>query len=212
MPIKRDKPQGESGPIRIGDGGTEWQVIEFPRQKEERECLIARLFVEGFGHYVVTQSEPSFAPFGQPLKNEENNLDFTVETSRGVKLMELAEFAPLTTHGPKFATAPAVIQPHEKANLVEQLIHNKSGHQGGEDRFLVLYITEHGFWIDPITIERVRRKLLVNPPHFDRVYYVSVRDLNSASVSEIFPGKPHHIFGQFGDAQLDNNRAMLSSP
>lgn len=34
-------------------------------------------------------------PFGAPVQNDENDLDFTVSTILGTKLMELAEFAPL---------------------------------------------------------------------------------------------------------------------
>lgn len=212
MTNKRDKPQGDSGPIRIGDDDVVWQVIEFPRQKDDRERLIARLFVQSFDHYVAMESEPSLAPFEEPQQNDENDLDFTVATVQGIKLMELAEFAPLQTHGPTFATAPNSLTPGEKAQLALDLVQAKSAHQGGTDRFLVLYATEHGFWLDPITIERMRRRLVQDPPRFDRVYYVSVHDLESASVTEIFPGKAHHIFGDRSDEELDGMRIMIPHP
>jgi hypothetical protein len=212
MTKKRGKPQGASGPIKLGSGGAEWQVIQFPEVKDERERLIARLFVKGFDSYVAMQSEPSLAPFGEPRQNQEDNLDFTVKTAQGDRLMELAEFAPLQKYGPQFADAPMAIEPMKKAALALELIENKSRHQGGTERFLALYATEQGFWLDPITIERLRRLLIKDPPQFDRVYYVSVHDLDSASVSEIYPGKPHHTFGNFTEEQLNRMRVYLPHP
>lgn len=207
----RKKPQGASGQISIG-AGVEWKVIPFPADKKEREQLIARLFVDGLEGYVAMQSEPSLAPFKSVQQNDESDLDFTVDTAVGKKLMELAEFAPLKTHGPTFAEAPKALDPKEKAVLAERLIQDKSAHQGGDGRFLVLYTTEHGFWLDPLTIERLRRSLGKNSPRFERVYYVSPHSLESASVSEIYPGTPHHIFGSFSDHRLDSPRVTIPHP
>jgi len=202
MVISQSKPKGASGAIRIGSGA-DWMVIPFPDSKPERERLIAELFIGGFGGLVAMQSDPSLAPFGKLTQNPEKDLDFTVETAVGTKLMELAEFAPLTQYGPTFADAPTQLSPTAKASLACQLIRRKSQRQGGADRILVLYVTEHGFWIDPITIEILRRDFVAGtPPNFDRVYYVSPHDLRSASVTEIYPGKAHHIFGEKTDEQL----------
>jgi hypothetical protein len=187
-------------------------VIEFPAQKAERERLIAQLFVGSFGHYVALESEPSLAPFGQPRQNEEDHLDFTVATAVGEKLMELAEFAPLRAHGPRFADAPLALDPKEKWQLAIELVQQKSDHQGGADRILVLYATEHAFWLDPMTIERMRRDLTKSAPRFDRIYYVSVHSLEQASVSEIYPGKPHHMFGGETDEELDRHRMTMPHP
>ncbi|AZV21996.1 MAG: hypothetical protein E5Y74_24320 [Mesorhizobium sp.] len=191
----RTKPQGASGPIKTGQDGAEWAVIPFPEDKAEREEMIARLFVKGFEIYVQMQSEPSWAPFGKPKQNLENDIDFTVMTSQGEKLMELAEFAPLKSHGGTFANAPKKIDPKEKTELALSLIQEKSAHQGGKDRFLVIYATEQGFRIDPMTVERLRRILAIYPPNFERIYSASPIDLEYAAVSEIYPGKPHHFWG-----------------
>jgi hypothetical protein len=210
--IKPEKPQGASGPVAIGPDGAEWKVIAYPTGKAEREELIARLFVRGFTNWVAMQSEPFLAPFGIPKQNDESDLDFTIATALGEKLMELAEFAPLVQHGPTFSNAPPNLSPKEKAALAVQLVSKKSAHQGGANRFLVIYATEQGFWLDPNTIERMRRLLANAPPQFDRVYYVSPQDLNVASVTEIYPGKPHHIFGEWSDDRLDKGRVYLPHP
>lgn len=206
------KPQGTSGPISLGGGGANWNIIAFPETKEERERLIAKLFVGGFGNWVAMESEPSLAPFGEPIQNAENDLDFTISTSEGPMLMELAEFAPLKALMTTFQAAPKSMHPTVKAPLALDLIAEKSAHQGGANRFLVVYATEHGFWLDPITIEILRRRLVELPPKFERVYWVSPHDQEQASVSEIYPGKPHHIFGEFPDAKFEQMNVTMPHP
>lgn len=209
MSRSRSKPKGKSGPFGGGPNGATWFVIPFPDDKAERERLIAKLFVQAFDRWVATESDPTFAPFGEPEQNEENDLDFTVDTSVGSMKMELAEFAPLSDFGPRFADAPPSLHPREKAEHAIRLVEKKSAHQGGGRRFLVIYATEHGFWLDPNTIERMRRMFKDSPPRFDRVYWISIHSLNEASVSEIFPGKPHHMFG---DADLDAGTIFIPHP
>lgn len=203
------KPQGRSGPIALGGGKASWQVIGFPEDQAERENLVATLFIQSFERWVRGQSKPSFAPFGRINQNLENDLDFTVETAEGRKYMELAEFAPLREHGPKFDDAPLSLDPQEKAGLALELIQKKSAHQGGADRFLLIYTTEQGFWLDPITIERMRRELAQHAPRFDRVFYTSLHDQDSASTSEVFPGTSDHLFGEL---DLDHVNVFLPHP
>lgn len=204
-----DKPQGRDGPVKIGDGGAEWIVTTLPGNKAEREKLVADLFVKGFQQWVATESQPSLKPFGAPVQNDENDLDFTVPTSLGNMLMELAEFAPLAEHGPKFDSAPASVPPKEKAALATALVEKKSAHQGGANRFLVLYVTEQGFWLDPFTIEWMRRSLAAKPPAFERVYYVSIHSITDASVSEIYPGQLNHNCVELTDEQLATMNILL---
>jgi hypothetical protein len=207
-----NKPQGVGGAVVIGSEGAAFVAIKFPALKAEREALIASLFVNAFDQWVANESEPSLKPFGAPQQNPENDLDFTVETSLGTKSMELVEFAPLAVHGPRFADAPRSVHPKDKAALAFEAVCRKSEHQGGDHRFLVTYATEHAFWLDPITIERLRRLLNRKAPKFDRVYYISVHDLGSASVWEIFPGRAHHTFGGWSDEQMDRIRVHLPHP
>ncbi|MGE4350717.1 MAG: hypothetical protein AB7E52_00845 [Bdellovibrionales bacterium] len=212
MSKKQSKPQGVSGPIRIDGDGVAWDCIRYPDDKAERERLIARLFVEGCRRFVLSQSEPSLAPFGEPRQNAENDLDFTVATAQGEKLMELVEFAPLKQHGPRFCDAPLSLEASEKTALVVERITEKAAHQGGPGRFLVMYATEHSFRLDPSIIERVRRRLVKRPPAFDRVYYVAPHDLTEAMVFEIFPGTPHSFFTDKSDEELEGMRSHFVHP
>lgn len=208
----RSKPQGTTGPVKLDSNGISWDKKRFPEAKADREEMVARLFIKGFTSYVRTQSEPSFAPFDNLRQNLENDLDFTVGTAQGEKLMELAEFAPLAQFGGQFANAPKELDPKTKADLVLNLIRDKSAHQGGDNRFLVIYATEYAFKLDPMTIERLRRKLASEPVKFDRIYATSIHDLDFASVSEIYPGEPHHDFGNLTNEALDRVRFYQPHP
>ena len=207
-----DKPQGKTGPVKFGNDGPQWIVTTLPGSKARREQLVADLFVKSFESWVASESEPSLRPFGAPVQNQENDLDFTVSTGIGEVLMELAEFAPLAEYGRRFEAAPPAIPPQEKARLVAALVARKSAHQGGAGRILLLYVTEQGFWLDPCTIECMRRTLAADPPRFDRVFYLSLHGLTEASASEIYPGTPHHHFGRLSDAQLAAARVQTPHP
>jgi hypothetical protein len=212
MPVLPRKPQGRTGPVSVSSQGCEWQVIPFPPTKADRELVVANMFVAGFNGYVANQSEPSLAPFAEVVQNEENDLDFTLVTSQGPMRMDLAEFAPLREHGPRFENAPLQLHPTQKVPLALELILSKSAHQGGRDRLLVLYNTEQAFWLDPVSIEKLRRKLSSAPPNFERVYFVSPHNLTEGSVSEIYPGKPHHMFGELSDEAIGLMRTFIPHP
>ncbi|MFC3326064.1 hypothetical protein [Mesorhizobium cantuariense] len=207
MTKARRKPQGTSGPIVGGPDGIEWAKIRFPETKLEREWLVANLFFKGSARPIMEESKPSLTPFGMPHPNDENDIDFTIGTAEGTKLMELAEIAPLKTHGGIFENAPKRIAPKEKASIVYDLIRGKSDHQGAPGRFLVLYATEHAFKADVITIELVRRRLEKTPPKFDRVYALSIHGLDAASIWEVYPGKPHDFFRELSDDDLDRGQS-----
>lgn len=201
---ERKKPQGRSGPIRMSGAASKWAVIDFPDEKAARELMIAEMFVRAANQFIMLESpeQPPYPPFSNLIQNEENDLDFTITTSYGLKRMDLVEFAPLDKHGPHFKDAPRQLDQATKADLLLELVRRKSVRQGGPDRLLLIYVTEQGFWVDPIAIEIMRRDLDRKSPRFERIYYVSPRDLTVGSVSEIFPGKPHHICGNWSEREL----------
>jgi hypothetical protein len=206
------KPQGRSGPLRLSSDGGGWDVTRFPDGKAERERMIAEMFVEAANRSLAGASDPSLAPFGDLVQNPEDDLDFAVSTALGTRPMELAEFAPLREHGPRFGDAPLELHPAAKCDLALALVAEKSAHQGGAGRLLLLYHTEYGFWLDDLTIELMRRGLAASPPGFDRVFYLSPFDAATGSAAEIFPGRPHFIAGRMPDEALRNARVTLPHP
>jgi hypothetical protein len=211
---EREKPQGRSGAIRLSSDGAKWEVIGFPKEKRRRELMIAEMFVRGANQNIMLESpeRPPYTPFGGLTPNDENDLDFTITTSQGVKAMELVEFAPLHRHGPRFKDAPRQLHQTTKSELLLELVRNKSDHQGGSGRLLLIYATEYGFKIDLITIEITRRALVSEPPRFERVYYLSCHDVIHGSVWEIFPGRPDPTFEGWPDEKLRGLRAQMPHP
>ncbi|RVC78488.1 hypothetical protein EN745_18750 [Mesorhizobium sp. M4A.F.Ca.ET.022.05.2.1] len=207
----REKPHGKSGSVSLGPDGVAFNEVPWPKTERARERMIAEAFVRGCNppSVIIRASAPSFSPFGIPLQNEVDHLDFTVMTSQGKKLMELGEVAPLKQHGGKFANAPRSLSTKEKTEAVVKLLGKKSIRQGGPDRFLVLYATEHGFKLDPVTIERLRRLFQKIHPNFERVYFATVHGDGSAGVFEIFPGVAHDWFAGMTDGQLDEKSAAI---
>jgi hypothetical protein len=207
------KPQGRKGPIRISGAGPRLTVIAFPDEKRARELMIAQMFVRAANRSIMLESpeQPRYPPFSDLVPNEENDLDFVITTSRDVKRMDVAEFAPLDKHGPEFKDAPRQLDQTTKSDLLLELVRRKSAHQGGSNRVLVIYVTEQGFWVDPVTMEITRRALDRERPRFERVYFISPHDSTTGTVSEIFPGKPHHVFGKLKEDEL-RHRADFPHP
>lgn len=199
--MSNDKPQGTGGPIVFTEDNIEWRVNKLPGGKADRELYIAELLVSA--KLIKQESRPSLRPLSELVQNDENDLDFTVSTAEGPKLLELAEFAPLKEFGPRFEEAPHALDQSRKLPLALELCRKKSIHQGGPGRVLLLYTTEHAFELDDLTMELMKREFAKNPPRFDRIYNL-VPVGNFASVSEIYPGAPHFALADWSDHDLLN--------
>ena len=86
--------------------------------------------------------------------------------------------------------------------MIRDLIMMKSNHQGGAGRLLLLYNTHSRFFIDPIAIEAVRRRLNVGKPNFDAIYSLSPKPHGHALVWEIWPGQANPFHEGRSDADL----------
>lgn len=192
MKKKPIKPQGLSGPVSIGPEGIQWHINQWPEDKEARETLVAEAFAAQSDRFILQESEPTFRPFTNLKHNPENDLDFTIQTPHGPRLLELAEIAPLKEFG-SFESVPSDIPASRTVKFALELIGRKSAHQGGPNRHLLLYATEHAFKLNSPTVEAVRVELAGNPPAFERVYYVSVKlgEAAGAMIWELYPGEPH---------------------
>lgn len=194
----RDKPVGRTGPIQITAEGLQRQLVSFPADKEARERMIADLFVGN-----VARFDAEIGPLTNLVQNPEDDLDFTVQTGLGPKLLELAEFAPLSDLGVRYDNAPRQFSKvPELATLYHRLIMNKSAHQGGPDRWLLTYKTHDAFFVPPLVQELERRMLEANPPRFERVYFLSPHDATGATVFTIYPGRPHSFFTEMSNDRL----------
>ena len=143
MMAQQKKPVGRCGPIRITPAGPVRELLQFPADKAERERMIADLFVL---NRAIPRGDDKFGPFANPRQNDENDLDFTIETRDGAKLLELAEFAPLAALKTSYQKAPRQLTMRDCAQLFFEVIMKKSKHQGGANRLLLIYKTHDAFF------------------------------------------------------------------
>ncbi|QGM46671.1 hypothetical protein [Methylocystis heyeri] len=183
------KPSGQTGPISLGGNGPRRHLVKFPTDKAKLELMIAELFVNS---RVLPNNDLRY--FSNLKPNPENDLDFTVDTGLGKKLLELAEFAPLDKFKTSYDRAPPYLTMSQFCDFYLELINKKSNHQGGRDRLLLTYKTHSAFFVSLPVIEVVRRQLSLSQPKFERVYFLSPHDETDASTWEVFPGRPHAMF------------------
>jgi hypothetical protein len=206
------KPQGQSGAIRFTAQGPEWKRTQFEQDKAAREFQISEMFVRATERFIMRESEPKYRPFVNLTQNEEDDLDCTVDTAQGRKKLELAEFTPLSKYGPKFENAPRTVLSGDKAKIAVEEIRRKSEHQGGSERMLLLYATEHAFKLDPGAVEVIRRAFMTDPPRFERIYYVSPHDETDGTAWEIYPGAKAPMFAELSDQQLSYGNQDFPHP
>jgi hypothetical protein len=176
----RKKPVGRTGHIAFSSEGVSRHWVEFPDNKAERERMIAEMFVTNPGSH-----SRRWGTFSNLQQLSENDLDFEVVTSYGKKLLELAEFAPLDHLKATYDKAPDTFA---RGRFVVDLIRNKSNHQGGPDRILLLYKTDEKFFVPPSQYSAIRQELGATGIRFDAIYFLSPKSDGSAMILEIFPG------------------------
>jgi len=107
---------------------------------------------------------------------------------------------------------PKSIPSGDKAELAIEEILRKSKHQGGPERILLLYSTEHAFKLDPGAVELIRRALKDDPPRFDRIYYVSPHNEMDGTAWEIVPGTEASMFAELSDQQIGYGNQAFPHP
>jgi len=202
----RKKPVGRCGPMKMSPAGPVREFLPFPADKAERERMIANLFVL---NRAIPKRDDQFGPFANPRQNGENDLDFTIDTNDGAKLLELAEFAPLAALKTSYEKAPRQLSVRNGARLFFELIMKKSEHQGGANRLLLIYKTHDAFFVSPPVQELVLRWLRKSNPRFDGIYYLSPHDSISATVFVIYPRNQPSMFVRMSDEELENSSLTL---
>lgn len=199
---KPSKPAGKTGPLTLGADGVYRKLVRFPEDKAERELMVARLFVNAANQSSIPMSP--LRPISGLVQNSEDDLDFTIQTAIGPKLMELTEFAPLKRLKADYANAPRHFHPAQLAGYYLDLVEKKSLRQGGEDRILVTYRTHDRFMIAGPSLELARRGLKRRPPRFERVFLLHPHDQTGATLFEVYPKTPRSFFEEMSDEKLAN--------
>lgn len=148
-----------------------------------------------------------FGRFDNLCAQQENDIDFKVETGLGTKWLELAEFAPIQDVG-RYDEVSGVWDGRQMADLFVDLVRRKNGKGYGSGVILMVYATHDRFWVPPPVIRMMPELLKNEALVFEAVYAVSPGGL----VMEAWPGDPdnqgprglgHTIVGPFSDTKTD---------
>lgn len=178
---ERKKPRGTSVTLHTGPDGISCVRKELPAGKPAIEQHFAELFcTDSHG------MRPHFKRFGRfdnPCAQEENDIDFKVETELGTKWLELAEFAPIKDVG-RYENATGIWDGRQLAELFINLVRQKNNKGYGSDVILMVYMTHDRFWVPPPVVRMMPELLKDEALVFDAVYVVSP----SGTVMEAWPG------------------------
>lgn len=205
----RRKPTGDTGHVRISGSRDKPDFIRvpFPTTKENIETYVARPFVQAAAHH-------GFLPFivdGEPKQNAIDDFDFTLQTSEGLKYLELMEIHLGDLVLARETPGPSSYDLYDAARVVLEKIDGKSGrYRGATEKGIVLltYVTHWQFNLDTSALLALSYWLLSNPPVFEQVYYMSFLDSQTVSLSLVYP-LPIDVFVGF-DPEVYRGRRVLN--
>lgn len=179
MPKKRT---GEKGAIEIGPEGANAENIAFPEAKEQIEQYVAENFVR---HPPKGEDDQFVAD--SLRQNQQNDLDFHVDTKDGDKLLELMEFAPLDKFGGSFDNIPSQHNVGEISDWYCQEVLRKSAkYQRVPNVYLLTYVTERTLNLRGC-LRLIGSKLNRSQLSLERVYYISLHGSTGASSIRLYP-------------------------
>ena len=126
----------------------------------------------------------------KPIQNEENDIDFTVETNHGAMGLELVEYAPVGKRG--FAgPKPSDSSPVERARQVIGLIVKKNTKYRHYKKFqqlmLLIYVTDNAWALDHFTLRTIQFLARTENTTFDFITYYKPMVDTSGIVYRLYP-------------------------
>jgi hypothetical protein len=159
------KPVGVNGPVFLSPRGAEFQQLQYPETKEHIELFVARSF--------AASPIPGGLPILRLEQQQQNDLDFKIETSTGELELELMEIAPLENLRGSYASAPSQHKPYDFADFIYGKALKKSARYGGSKSpriVLLVYVTDWAFVLSETVICLLQYWLQAKPHNFEVVY------------------------------------------
>jgi hypothetical protein len=139
----RKKPTGITGRIELRPEGLVRHLLVFPQTKEQVELFIAKGFCNP-GSVSHVPHLKRYAYFHNLQQQQENSLDFKVDTGLGMRWLELCEFAPLEQFGGTYDLVPEEWDARRMFDLFRMLIEKKARKSDG-CVILLIYKTHQNF-------------------------------------------------------------------
>jgi hypothetical protein len=200
------KPTGVIGPISVSAEGLQFLRVEFPRTKDEIEEYIVNSFLKNSAALPLKIN-------GQ-VQNQQNDFDFTIDTSEGKKYLELMEIAPLENLRGSYDRAPSSYKPYEFAAYIFQKMMGKSAkYQGAASSkiCLLIYITDWSFTLSETVIALLQYWAVQTEHSFENVFCYSPIDQHNGVTKLIFP-TPKEYWSKFDPSAYLENEVINFSP
>lgn len=201
------KPSGISGFFGVGFDekghiSGRFEQTAFSPEKADIEKQMTVSFLAAMNKYCASPDETF--PLSNPKQNQENDLDFSIESPNGPAYLELMEIAPLK--GP-YKTAPPSYRPYDFAKAVLGGIHAKSRHYvgiQGRDLYLLLYVTHWAFTPSDSVLNCLRYWLARETHVFRGVFMFYMLDSLEGAPYFLFPFPPDPLASFDPEAIRDN--------
>ncbi|MDD5452473.1 MAG: hypothetical protein PHT49_11315 [Desulfovibrionales bacterium] len=175
--------------VTVGTGGPPQEMakndLQLPQDKAGIERLVATQFAADARDYDLPAKI-----LAQPVQNEENDIDFTVETNLGPMGLELVEYAPVGKRG--FAgPKPTDFSPVERGRQVIGLIAKKNKKYRHYKKFphlmLLIYVTDNAWALDHFTLRVIQFLARTANTVFDFITYYKPMVNTSGIVYRLYP-------------------------
>jgi hypothetical protein len=179
------KPTGTEGFARVTAENVEFHRIHWPADKSKIEATILRLFDSK-----LPTSQRARLGVGNISQNAaESDLDGTIQTRNGDRLIDLVEIAPLADHQGRYENAKAMTSVGELADAMLTVIRQKSAKYAGikPRPWLLTYTTHWAFRFSDTVLKVVGVELCKSRHNLERVYHIAPVDEVFAEVKQILP-------------------------
>jgi hypothetical protein len=180
---ERKKPRGISVTLQSGPQGISVEQKRLPAKKADIEQHFAALFCTD--NHRMRPHFKRFGKFENLCAQQENDIDFKVETNEGTKWLELAEFAPIREVG-RYDDATGEWDGRTMADQFVELVRKKNSKGYGSGVILMVYATHDRFWVPPPVVRTMPERLKDEALFFEAIYMVSP----NGTVVEAWPGDP----------------------
>ena len=209
-----NKPSGDSGPTRLsGSGEVDWQKLNFPADKPQLEEMIMGIFVGSLPKQGGNcPDEVTFLRVLSYKQNQEYDLDFTLKTDRGDKLIDLMEIAPLKQLQGEYREASGAYTVGEFSDYIVEEIMKKALKYGALKHILLLCYDTHWAFRPSETVFNLIRVALLSRHHpFERVYHFSPIDSTFGAIEKLYPA-PLQVLRYLDDGRYRNNKVTNLPP
>ena len=189
--LMHKKPRGTPSHFSIttetGQPPREMETVklELPAVKADIENVVARKFAVDALDYDVP-----FQITSPPVQNQENDIDFTVDTNLGRMGLELVEYAPVGKAGFS-GPLPTTYSPVERGREVLALIAKKAKKYQHYDRLqkkmLLVYVTDNAWALDIHTLSVIQFLGRTEITTFDYVTYYKPMEGTGGIVCRLYP-------------------------